>query len=119
MCGQAGGQKYGQFKMKSRRSNGGSHSSTIIFKVLEWNSKEFEDFSIATKKKPLIFTNTRTKKQIHAVDVADKNKERNDGLKDKRNQQQNFHVGIIATDSKAYIGLIKVMAARIKKKRKD
>lgn len=86
MCGQTGGQKYRQFKMVSRRSNGGgAHSSAIIFKVFEWNSKKFEDFSIATKKKPLIFTNTNDKKQIHAVDVADNNKERNEGLKDKRN----------------------------------
>lgn len=63
----------------------GGNSSAIIFKGFEGNTKEFEDFSIATKKKPLIFTNTRTKKQIHAVDVADNNKERNEGLKDKRN----------------------------------
>lgn len=41
---------------------GGANSSAIIFKGFEGNSKEFEDFSIATKKKPLIFTNTRTKK---------------------------------------------------------
>lgn len=85
MCGQTGGQEYGQFKMESRRSNGGANSSAIIFKGFEGNTKEFEDFSIATKKQPLIFTNTRTKKQIHAVDVADNSKERNEGLKDKRN----------------------------------
>lgn len=41
---------------------GGGNSSAIIFKGFEGNTKEFEDFSIATKKKPLIFTNTRTKK---------------------------------------------------------